>query len=121
MARILVVEDDDGVRSLIKDVLSVANYEVETAATVRAALPLFERNFYDLLLADLMLPDGLGIRLAEEAQRRGIPAIIVTGYGHRFRKADLARFDLMLKPVRPDALLEAIAKALERGSAGTAS
>ena len=44
MARILVVDDDDGVRALIEDVLRIANYEVDTAATVKAALPLFERN-----------------------------------------------------------------------------
>src|ERR1700757_1163977 len=98
MARILVVDDDDGVRALLEDILGVSKYEVDTAATVKAALPLFERNDYDLLIADLMLPDGSGIRVAEEAQRRGTPTVIVTAYSHRFRKADLERFGLMLKP-----------------------
>ena len=112
MARILVVDDDDGVRALIEDVLRIANYEVDTAATVKAALPLFERNDYDLLIADLMLPDGSGIRVTEEAQRRGTPTVIVTAYSHRFRKADLERFGLMLKPVRPPELLEAVEKTL---------
>ena len=114
MARILIVEDDDVVRTLIADILSVAKYEVDAVATVKAALPLFESNYYNLLLADLMLPDGTGIRVAAEAQRRGTPTIILTAYGHRFRKADLARFDLMLKPVRPDELLDAVAKVLKR-------
>lgn len=114
MARILIVEDDDVVRTLIADILSVAKYEVDAVATVKAALPLFESNYYNLLLADLMLPDGTDIRVAEEAQRRGTPTIILTAYGHRFRKADLARFDLMLKPVRPDELLDAVAKVLKR-------
>ena len=112
MARILVVDDDDGVRSLLEDVLSVANHEVDAAATVKAARALFEQNYYHLLIADLMLPDGSGIQVAEEAQRRGTPAIILTAYGHRFRKADLARFGLMLKPVRPPEILEAVEKAL---------
>ena len=112
MPRILVVDDDDGVRTLIRDILTVAKYEVDAAASVKAALPLFESNYYNLLIADLMLPDGSGIRVAEEAQRRGTPTIILTAYGHRFRKADLARFGLMLKPVRPDELLEAVSKAL---------
>ena len=113
MARILVVDDDDSVRTLIRDILSVVKHEVETAATVKAALSLFESNYYNLLLADLMLPDGSGIRVAEEAQRRGTPTIILTAYAHRFRKADLARFGLMLKPVRPDELLEAVGNALK--------
>ena len=52
-------------------------------------------------------------QIAEEAQRRDTPAIILTAYGHRFRKADLNRFDLMLKPVRPAELLDAVSKILE--------
>src|SRR5262249_2484786 len=112
MARILVVDDDAGVRALIEDVLRVANYEVDAAATVKAALPLFERMYYDLLIADLMLPDGSGIQVAEEAQRRGTPTIIVTAYSHRSRKADLTGFGLMLNPVPPPELLEAVEKAL---------
>lgn len=112
MPRILVVDDDDGVRTLIEDVLSIAEYEVDVAATVKAALALSDRNTYDLLLTDLMLPDGSGMQIAEDAHRRGTPAIIVTAYSHRFRKADLARFALMLKPVRPVELLEAVSEAL---------
>ena len=112
MARILVVDDDDGICTLIRDILSVAMHEVATAATVKAARTLFESNYYNLLIADLMLPDGSGMQVAVEAERRGTPAIILTAYPHRFRKADLARFGLMTKPVRPDELLEAVAKAL---------
>ena len=67
MARILVVDDDEGIRTLLGDVLSVANHQVDTAATVKTARALLELNFYNLLLADLMLPDGSGIQVAEEA------------------------------------------------------
>ena len=69
MARILVVDDDEGVRTLLEDVLSVANHQVDAAATVKAARALFEQNYYNLLLADLMLPDGSGIQVS-----RGSPA-----------------------------------------------
>jgi DNA-binding response OmpR family regulator len=113
MARILIVDDDDDVRTLLDHILSAANYEVDTAATVKAAQAFLERNHYNLLLADLMLPDGSGMQIAEEAQRRNTPAIILTAYGHRFRKADLDRFDLMLKPVRPAELLDAVSKVLK--------
>jgi two-component system, OmpR family, response regulator CpxR len=115
MARILVVDDDHALCTLIADILSVAKYDVDTAGRVKAALPLFETNYYNLLIADLMLPDGTGIQVAEEAQRRGTPTIILTAYGYRFRKADLARFGLMLKPVRPDELLEAVAEGARTG------
>jgi DNA-binding response OmpR family regulator len=112
MARILIVDDDDSVRTLLEHVLSAANYEIDAAASVKAAQALLERNYYNLLVADLMLPDGSGMQIAEDAYRRGIPAIILTAYPYRFRKADLARFDLILKPVRPPELLEAVAKVL---------
>ena len=88
MPRILVVDDDEGVRHLLEDVLGIANHEVDAAATVKTALALFEHNSYNLVVADLMLPDGSGMQIAEEAQRRDTPAIIVTAYGHRFRKAE---------------------------------
>ena len=113
MSRILAVDDDEGVRTLLEHILSAAKYEVDAAASVRASLALLERNYYNLLLADLMLPDGSGMQIAEEAHRRGTPAIIVTAYPYRFRKADLARFDLLLKPVQPAELLEAVSKVLK--------
>jgi DNA-binding NtrC family response regulator len=113
MPRILLVDDDDGVRTLLEHILSAANYEIDEAGSVKASLALLERNYYNLLLSDLMLPDGSGMQIAEEAHRRGTPAIIVTAYPYRFRKADLARFDLLLKPVQPAALLEAVSKALK--------
>jgi DNA-binding response OmpR family regulator len=109
MPRILLVDDDDGVRTL-EHVLSAAKYEIDAAASVKASLALLERNYYNLLLADLMLPDGSGMQIAEEAHRRGTPTIIVTAYPYRFRRADLARFDLLLKPVQPAELLEAVPK-----------
>src|SRR3954451_15349197 len=114
MARILLVDDDDDVRTLVEHILSAAKYEVDAAANVKAAQALLDRNYYNLLLADLMLPDGSGMQVAEEAHRRGTPAIILTAYPYRFRKADLARFDLILKPVQPAELLEAVSKALQR-------
>src|SRR3954452_25197006 len=114
MPRILVVEDDDDVRTLIGDVLRAAKLDVDAAATVKSALPLFELNYYNLLLADLALPDGSVMQIAEEAWRRATPAIILTAYPHRFRRADLARFGLMLKPVRPAELIEAVNEVLKQ-------
>jgi len=66
-----------------------------------------------LVLADGILPDGSGIEIAKEAKRRGIPAIIVTAYAFRLPKDELAGFELLLKPVRPAELLQAIERALK--------
>src|SRR4051812_32691189 len=92
MPRILLVEDDGGVRVLMEHVLIGGGYEVDPAATIEAARTLIGRKRYDLVLADGVLPDGSGLVIAEEAERRGIRAIIVTAYAFRFPKQDLARY-----------------------------
>ena len=112
MTRILLVDDDDDVRTLLEHVLLAERYEVDAAATVEATRALLERNHYHLLVTDMALPDGTGLQIAEEVSRRGTPAIILTAYAFRYPQAALARFDVMLKPVRPAELLDAVAKVL---------
>lgn len=50
--------------------------------------------------------------VAEEADKLGIPAIVAAAYAFRFPKRDLARYALLLKPVRPVELLQALKNAL---------
>jgi DNA-binding response OmpR family regulator len=111
LARILLVEDDVNVRLLMEHLLN-ERYEVDPAPTIAAARILIGRNRYDLVLADGVLPDGSGIEIAKEAERRGIPAIIVTAYAFRLPKDQLAGFELLLRPVRPAELLEAVNRAI---------
>jgi two-component system response regulator HydG len=67
------------------------------------------------VLADGRLPDGTGMAVADRAGERGIPSLIVTGYGFDLMKDHgLGRFDFLLKPVRPNELLEAVERALSR-------
>ena len=112
MPQILLVEDDDQVRVLMEHVLLSDQHQVDPAPTVAAARTLLERNCYDLVMTDGVLPDGSGVAVAGEAERRGIPAIVVTGYAFRFPKRELARYGLLLKPVRPDELLDAVRRAI---------
>jgi DNA-binding response OmpR family regulator len=111
MTRILLVEDDKDVRLLVEHVLIRARYEVDPAATLEAGRALLARNRFDLVLTDAALPDGSGIQLAEEAEKRSIPVIIMTAYAFRLGD-DLLRFDVLLKPVRPAELLQAIGRSL---------
>jgi DNA-binding response OmpR family regulator len=112
MPRILLVEDDADVRVLMEHVLIGERYEVDPIGTVAGALTLLARKHFDLVLADVVLPDGTGLAIAHEARRRGIPAIIITAYAFRLAKYDLAGFAFMLKPVRPAELLEAVERVL---------
>jgi DNA-binding NtrC family response regulator len=112
--RILLIEDDANVRMLMEHVLLHEDYEVETAGTVQRARVLIACSDYDLVIADGRLPDGTGMMLADEAEERGIPSLIVTGYAFELMNEDLGRFDFLLKPVRPDELLQAVERVLSR-------
>ena len=111
MSRILLVEDDKDVRLLVEHVLFRERYDVDPVATLQAGRILLQRNPYDLVLTDAALPDGTGIDLAVQAERRGIPVIIMTAYAFRFGD-DLLRFEVLLKPVRPAELLQVIGRSL---------
>jgi DNA-binding response OmpR family regulator len=111
MPRILLVEDDKDVRLLVEHVLLRERYEVDPASTLEAGRMLLGRNHFDLVLTDAALPDGSGVELAHDAERRGVPVIIMTAYAFRFGD-ELLRFDVLLKPVRPAELLQAIGRSL---------
>lgn len=110
--RILLVEDDHDVRVLMEHVLMGDGYQVDPISTVAAARTLLGQSCYDLVLIDGVLPDGSGIEVAEHAEQKGVPAIIATAYAFRFPQRQLARYEVLLKPVRPAELLEAVARAI---------
>jgi two-component system response regulator HydG len=116
MARILLVEDDTNVRVIFEHVLFDAGYDVDATQTVGGGEALLRRRNYDLIVADGRLPDGTGLVLADRAKEKGIPALIATGYAFTLcgddPDVDLANYNLLLKPVRPDELVEAVREAL---------
>jgi DNA-binding NtrC family response regulator len=113
MTSILLVEDDADLRLLLEHVLLGADYEVDSAESVRAALALLDARAYDLVLADGRLPDGTGMSVAERAVEGGARALIITGYAFELPKEQLGRYEFLLKPVRPKELLEAVARVLD--------
>lgn len=82
--RILLVEDNPSVRSLLEDGLSESGFVVFAAASVREAMDLFEKESgnFDLLLSDVVLPDGSGPDLARHLreQRAGLAVLLNSGY-----------------------------------------
>jgi two-component system chemotaxis sensor kinase CheA len=80
--RVLVVDDAATVRELQRSILERAGYEVEVAGDGRAALQLLASQAFDLVLADLEMPELDGLRLIEairaDQQLAGLPVIIIT-------------------------------------------
>lgn len=120
MAKILVVEDDLDIRELLKNFLTEAGYDVETAGDGVGALSMFGRNGYDLILLDIMLPKIDGFAVCELIRKQSeIPIIMLTALGgeqEQIRGLDLQVDDYITKPFSMPVLIRKIAAVLRRCS-----
>src|SRR5258708_16087867 len=112
MARILLVDDDLDVCLVMEHALIDGGYEVEATGRVLAAFVLLGSHPYELVVTDVRLPDGSGMEVADRAREKGIPTLIVTGYAFNLPRADLERFEFLLKPIRPRELVRAVERML---------
>ena len=110
--RILLVEDDEPVRTLMHHVLLSAGYAVDSVSTMASALARIEAHTYHLVLTDDRLPDGRGVRIAEIAKERGIDAVVLTGYMLQSARSDLDAHEHLMKPIRPSELIKAVERHL---------
>jgi DNA-binding response OmpR family regulator len=110
--RILLVEDDPDVGPLLEHALLHAGFKVHWVSNATEAKSLLEERTYDLLLTDLMLPDGNGLDIADAAKARKLKCLVITGYAFKFPKERLAQHDVLLKPIRPRELVDAIERRL---------
>jgi len=117
--RILVIDDEAGMRQGCQRALSPAGYVVETAADLASGLELIHSRNYDLYLLDVMLPDGSGLDLLNPIQEQDPNSIciIITGFGSIEMAVEAVRrgaYDFLSKPFTSDELLVAVAQGLER-------
>jgi DNA-binding NtrC family response regulator len=81
--RILVVDDQESMRTLLQDMLEVIGYDVTLAEGGEQALELLESKEFNLVLSDLNMPgmDGSALLRAIKADCSNLPVVIITGYG----------------------------------------
>jgi two-component system phosphate regulon response regulator OmpR len=106
---ILVVDDDDRIRDLIKQYLEDNNYMVSTAIdSPSAKIKLFQFNF-DIIILDVMMPGQNGFDLTREVKKKkNIPIILLTAKGeveNRIKGLELGADDYLGKPFEPKELL----------------
>jgi len=85
MARILVIDDEPHIRTLVEAFLSQDGHEVDLAVNGKEGLTLIERNHYDLLLTDVVMPEKDGLELIMDLKGRvpRIRVIVMSGGGTR--------------------------------------
>lgn len=103
-ALVLVIDDDDGVRKTCVELLEARGQKVLAAASVAEGLGLFEERHPAAVLLDLRLPDGAGLDVLHELQRRapGTPVVVISGYGSVPKAVEAMRVgaaDFVEKPV----------------------
>ncbi len=117
--RILIIDDEDIVRTSCQRILEPEGYTVETAKSGPEGLNLLSRNVFDLVLTDLKMPDMDGIEVLRKIKEMwsDIETIIMTGYGTvstAVKAMKIGAFDYIEKPFSPEELLKMISKVLER-------
>jgi DNA-binding NtrC family response regulator len=116
---LLVIDDEEQMLDALKLNLEQAGYLVSTAHTGAEGLALFDSKDYDLVLADLQLPDmeGLDVLRSIKEKQSSIEVIIISGYGSVNKAVEATKagaFHFVEKPFEFDALQLLIDRALER-------
>ncbi len=118
-SRILIVDDELGMREGCRRALTPLGYRVDTAASLGVGRQRVQDGTYDLFLLDVMLPDGSGLDLLDPILERDANAIciIITGFATIELAVEAIRrgaFDFLSKPFTSDELIVAVNQGLER-------
>ncbi|WP_406678162.1 response regulator transcription factor [Moorella sp. ACPs] len=120
--RILVADDEAGLRQLVRLYLEKEGMEVAEAATGRQALEKLQQDKYDLLILDLMMPDGDGWSVCRAVrQKMDLPIIMLTARGEEMDRLlgfELGADDYVVKPFSPRELVARVKALLRRAGAG---
>ena len=117
-ATLLVVDDDEEMRSMLRDSLGVMGHRAVLASSGEQALMQLGSEAIDVMITDLRMGGMSGLELARRAheRREDVPVIVLTAFGDFSAAAEAVRvgaYDFLSKPLKLDALRIAVARALE--------
>ncbi|MBU5591532.1 response regulator transcription factor [Clostridium sp. MSJ-4] len=115
--KILIVEDDLGISNLIKLNLNIANYETKEVYDGLEAINIIEKEHFDLILLDVMLPGADGFTIIDKIRPLDIPVIFLTAKNSVIDKVNglkLGAEDYIVKPFEAIELLARIETILRR-------
>ena len=109
IAHILVVDDDDGIRSLVKQYLNKNNFLVTTADSAENAIEKISIVKFDLIVLDVMMPGRNGLEFIQENKKKiDTPIILLTAKGEtndRVEGLEIGADDYLSKPFEPKELI----------------
>ena len=118
LAHILVVDDDDGIRSLVKKFLNENDYLVTTADSAEDASEKIKIIKFDLIVLDIMMPGKSGLEFIEENKKNlDTPIILLTAKGEakeRIEGLEVGADDYLPKPFEPKELILRIKNILDK-------
>ncbi len=118
IAHILVVDDDDGIRELVKRYLNENSYIVTTAANAEEAIEKIDVIEFDLIILDIMMPGKSGLDFIEENRKKlETPIILLTAKGEaeeRIEGLETGADDYLPKPFEPKELILRIQNILKK-------
>ena len=109
IAHILVVDDDDGIRSLVKKYLNENNFLVTTANSSESAFEKIKIIRFDLIILDIMMPGKSGLEFIQDNKKKlDTPIILLTAKGEaseRIEGLEIGADDYLPKPFEPKELI----------------
>ncbi len=118
MQQILIVEDDDDIAEIEKDYLEINNYQTTLVSNGSLALQKLQKDTYDLVILDIMLPDLNGFQICKEIRKSyDIPILMVTAKNNTIDKIKGLGFgadDYLTKPFDPAELVARVKSHIAR-------
>ncbi len=117
-SRLLIVDDDEGMRENLAELFESLGYEVRTAANAPDALQVLDEGDVDLLLTDFKMPGPTGIELIVEARKRlpGLRTVLMTAFGDTFTEIESRKLGVagyLSKPFEADEVVSFVERILE--------
>ena len=123
MAKLLIIDDERGIRNTLREILADEGHEVEVAENGKAGLEMALAKTYDLIFSDIKMPemDGIEVLSALKQGEEAIetPVVMITGHGDvetAVQALKLGAYDFLLKPLDLNRILITTKNALESKS-----
>lgn len=119
VARILIVDDEPGVRLVMERTLRQDGYQLETACNGLEALEKLKKNNYDLLLVDLNMKPVNGIQMLNHIKKSGKESVVIILTAHSSIESAvealrLGAFDYLFKPASPETIRQRVSEGLKQ-------